>query len=900
MATWRPDRYGALRRLLRGARIPEEVREELEHHIAERTAANVARGMSAEAAREDALRRFGSMERFRRETELIDESMEREARRMEVMSTLWRELQQAGRGLTRAPGFSIVAVVTLALGIGASAAVYTLLHRVVLEPLPYPAADRLVRIDHPVPGVQEGDVWGMSTASYQHFLERSSGLTALAVYRTYHANVQAGESTIMADVMQVTAGIFDLLGARAEVGRLLMPGDDEVGASRVAVVSHGYWERELGRDPAVVGRTLQLSGSAVEIVGVASADFEVAETTADVYVAMRINSAGPHYNSHPLNGIGLRAPGVDVAALQRELDNLTDGLPDAYPGVYRPAFMEDTRFGVRVQDLRAAIVGDTAGVLWIILGSVVLVLLIACANVANLFLVRNESRQNELTIRSALGASRGHILVQSFSEALLLCVLAGMLGLWLAHNGLKVVIGLAPTSLPRVGEAGLAWATVGFASALVLLTTLVFALFPLLRRVDWAVLREASRGSTASRRQLRVRGALVAAQIALAVVLLSAAGLMLRSFDQLRRADPGFDTENVIAVSVYLPATQYGNWDASTAFWESLSDRLAMLPGVQHVGTTSFLPLRGSIGCAVLVNRPAGAEGGGLDCVPNAIVTPGYFEALGIPVTGRTPTWDDVRRGSGAIVISRALADRIWPGEDAIGRFVRVPNVQPDEGTWYEIVGVSEDVHLTKLEDPPTQIVHYPVRPIEGAPLWSPQTSQVLLVRTLMGEPLEITAAIRRTVRELEPGAALSEFRTLEQMAQQSRARTSFIMTLLGIAGLMALVLSIVGLYGVIAYTVGRRRGEIGIRMALGARASSVSGMIMLDSMRLGAIGVVLGLVGAALTTGAMRSLLFGVEPTDSVTLLAVALLLLAVAAGASLIPARRAARIDPAESLKG
>jgi putative ABC transport system permease protein len=897
---WRPDRYGALRSLLGGRAVAEEVSEELEQHIAERTAANIARGMTAVAAREDALRRFGDVERFRRETERIDESIEREARRMEIVGTLRRELRQAWRGLRRSPGFAIVAVLTLALGIGASAAVYTLLHRVVLEPLPYPAAERLVRIDHPVPGIQEGQAWSLSTASFVYFREQARSLDDVAVYWPNRSNVRTGESAIMGDVVQVSANLFDLLGARAATGRLLLPSDDEPDATRVAVLSHGYWERELGGDPRVVGTTLELEGAPVEIVGIAERDFQLPEQPADVYVARRIAVAGPHYNWHHLSAIGRLAPGVALPAAQAELATLTSQLADVHPGVYNPDFIERSTFGVRLRDLREAVVGDTARVLWIVLGSVMLVLLIACANVANLFLVRSEARQNELTIRSALGATRGHLVVQAFSDAILLCILAGAVGLLLAQNGVKLVVTLAPTALPRVTDAGLAWQTVAFVLALVLLSACVFALFPLLRRIDWSLLREGARGSTASRRQLRVRGALVTAQIALAVILLSGTGLMLRSFDQLRRVDLGVEADNLLVVPISLPSARYNDgWDPSVAFWRDLSQRVAELPGVQQVGTTTTVPLLETPGCAVLVNNPSGAEGGGLGCVPNVIITPGYFEALGIPVTGRTPTWNDVQSGTGAIVISRALAHRIWPGEDAIGRGIRVPNVAPDEGRWYEIVGVTGDVHMEGAEKPPTQVVYYPVRPIEGAPLWGRQTAMWLLVRTSGTDPLQLASPVRQIVREMEPAAAISELRTMEQVVQRSMARTSFIMTLIGIAGVMALVLSIVGLYGVIAYTVGLRRGEIGVRMALGAHASTVGGMIVLESLRLSVIGVLLGLIGAAATTGALRSLLFGVDPTDGLTLTVVAGLLLVIAAAASLIPARRAARVDPVESLK-
>ena len=820
---------------------------------------------------------------------------------MVKVDALGRELRQALRGLARAPGFTLVAVITLALGIGASSAIYTLLSVVVLEPLPYPAAERLVQIDHPVPAVSDQTFWSLSTASYAQYLQRSRGLAALSVYWPNHSNVRIGERAMMVDVVQVSANIFGVLGGRAEVGRVLLPSDDQPDGARVGVLSHGFWQRVLGGDSTVVGRTIDWNGTALEIVGVTDAQFKIPEQPADLYVARRVNLAGPHVNWHHLRAIGRRASGVTHAALQAELADLTTALPEVYPEVYGGGFMDGGGFHVRIRDLRDAVVGDAARMLWVMLGCVVLVLVIAAANVANLFLVRNETRHNEMVIRSALGASRRQIFGHALSEALLITAGAGVVGLMLAHAGLRMILVLAPSSLPRVHEPGVNSATALFVSVIVVLTAVIIAFFPVLRRSNWSPLKESSRTGTASRRQLSARAVLVTTQIALAVVLLSGAGLMIRTFDHLRSVDSGVETNGILEVTVNLPSSRYSDgWDASTNFWRNLTTQLEASPGVQRASTTSVVPFMGPTGCAVLVNRPSGAEGAGLGCVPNLIVTPGYFETFGIPVRGRAPTWHDVDTGSGAIVVSRSLAERIWPGEDAIGRLIRVPNMPADEGNWYEIVGVADDVHMEGPEKGPTQIVYYPIRPIEGAPLWSPRTAQTVVVRVGSADPLHLVGTIRQLVRDMEPGAALSEVQTMDQVARSSVKRTSFIMTLIGTAGFMALVLSIVGLYGLVAYNVGRRRAEIGIRIALGAHAGTVSRLVMLDAVRLGAIGVIIGLLAATLTTGALRSLLFGVQPTDGLTLSVVALLLLAVTAVASIIPARRAARIDPAESLKG
>jgi len=895
--SWKPDRYGGLRSLLRRRSVGDDVREEIEHHIAERTAANIARGMTAREAREDALRRFGDVARIMRETVAIDESTIREQKRMELLDTLRRDLTHAVRALVRAPVFAVVAIVTLGLGIGASTAVFTLLKTIVLDPLPYPTSERLVLVDHEVPGISAGAAWGLSSASYFHLRDRSCTLEELGVFWANASNLRANGETLRGTTVMVSGNLLSMLGARATVGRLIGASDDDPDAPRVAVLAYDFWQTRFGGAPDVVGRVVEIEGQPAEVVGVLERGFRLPEQEADVVVARRLNAAGPHFNWHYLVGIGRLKPGVSLAGAQSDIAQLTAELPTAYPSVYDGGFIEEAQFTTRVRELHAAVVGDLSRVLWILLGSVSLVLVIACVNVANLFVVRAESRRTEQAVRRALGAGRAHVFVQSLSESLLLVIAAGALGAWLAHAGLKVMLALAPGSLPRADEIGLTPGSLLFGFGLALAAGFIFAVIPLLRgAADYGLLRDGGRGLTASRFQLRARSVLVAGQLALSVVLLAAAGLMLRSFQEMRSVDLGVSSDNVLTLTVSLPAATYDSEEKAAGFWRRLNEDIAALPGVVNVGSTTSIPLKGGA-CAVMTVTPPTAATDALGCVPRMVITPGWFDAMGIPVSGRQPTWDDVDRGTGAVVVSRALAERLWPGEDAIGRGVRVPN-GPDVA-YYRIVGVAGDIRADDVRDPPTQLVYYPVRSIEGAPLWGPVSGMVVTIRTAGTNPSLIVPGVRQIVASIDPGAAVGDIATFESIVADSMTRTTFTTVLLGLAGIMALILSIVGLYGVVAYTVSRRRAEIGIRMALGAHAGDIARMIVLQSMRLGIVGIAAGLIGAAFTTRLLRSLLFGVEPTDPLTLTAVALTLLGISALASFLPARRAAAVEPAETLR-
>jgi predicted permease len=601
-------------------------------------------------------------------------------------------------------------------------------------------------------------------------------------------------------------------------------------------------------------------------------------------------------NAHFLTAIGRLKGGVTLDAAARDLASLTARFPDELPTAYSPAFMSGYHFAVEVTQLRDAVVGAVAKLLWMLLGAVGIVLFIACANVANLFLVRWEARRRESAIRAALGASRMHLAWHFLTESILLALVAGAVGLALAYGSIHLLLALAPSGIPRLTELRLDWSSIAFTSVISLGAGILFGAIPLARAgVDVATLRENSRGMTPSRGRHAVRGALVVAQVALAVVLLAAAGLMLRSFSRLRHVQPGFNANGVVALDLSLPSARYQDFRSVSMFYRDLQERIASLPGVEGVAATNALPLSGRGNCSVMFAQgQAAPEQGGAPCIQYAYVTPGYFAAMGIHVRGTTNEWSAVLGENAGVVVSRTAAERFWPGENAIGK-----GIKGNGESFYRVIGVADDVHTDDLRQPPVALVYFPTVAAKGTELWIPPRSATLVLHSRTADPAALTPMIRHAVAELDPGVSIGDVRTMSEVVAASMARVSFTMLLLGVAGVMALVLSAVGLYGVISYIVSERRGEIGVRMALGARAGEVGGMIMFQSVRLAAIGVVIGLIGAVAATRILRSLLFEVSPTDPLTLLAVGVFLVILAALASYAPARRAAHVDPIEVLR-
>lgn len=903
--SWIPDRYRALRSLLSATRVEDDVDEELALHVQLRTADLMASGMTEEAAREEALRRFGDIATYRGETCAIDESILKEQRRMEVIDAVRRETRHSMRSLLRAPVFTVVAVITLGLGIGTTTAIYTLLDAVVLRPLPYPEPDRLVQINHAVPLVQEGQEWGNSIGSFLHYDEANGSFEPLAAASRATFNVSGDGEAERLDGARASASLFDVLGARIAHGRVFTVEEDQPGADWVVVLSHEFWQSRYDGDPGVIGSTINLNAIPATVVGVLEPGLSLPNHDTNVWLPLQMNRANADINAHTAftTYARLRA-GVMPEAAQSDLRRLSQDLPTLLPNAYGGNWIERTGFEPLVHPLRSVVLGGVGGgrvgidsVLWLLLGAVSLVLLIACANVANLMLVRAEARRRELTLRSALGAERAHMAVHYLTESMLLTCAAALLGIALAWGGVQLLLANAPATLPRIGDVGLSSSSVVFALGVSIVTGLLFGLVPVVRaRVDFGELRESGRGMTASRERQFARNTLVVVQVGMALVLLAAGALMLESFLNLRNVRPGIDPDDVLTFNITLPLARYRDEATVFRFHQELAQRLNAVGGVEQVSGTSNLPLAGSGGCAHTIGEGSDSNG----CVPTVHVLPGYFETLGIPVTGATPTWSELEQRAGGAVISRALADRLWPGADPIGR--RIISYQ-DGPPWYTITGIADDVLSDGLDQPPIQAIYYPTRKPAGNEYWGPDAMRTLtlVVRAGIDRPETLTSTVRSIVREIDAEVPLANVRTMHDviMSSEKMARTSFTMMLLGIAAVIALFLSAVGLYGVIAYLVGRRRAEIGVRMALGARVTEVARLVIMQSVRLAAVGIVIGIAASLIVTRSLSSLVWGVEPADPGTLAAVSVLLLAVAVLASALPAWRAARTHPTDALR-
>lgn len=829
------------------------------------------------------------------------------------MNTLVQDLRYGIRTLLRSPGYALVAVLTLALGIGATTAIYTVLEKVALDPLPYPESGRLVKLKNLVPGVGEGTQWNMASAQYFFYGEQASAIEEIGAYEFAGVNMDGPDGALRAMAAIVSASTLRLLGARAVLGRVIGESDDAPGPPTVAMLSEAFWRSRFGGDPGVLGRTVRLNDTPVEIVGVMAAGVELpgergAPSTlhADVWVPMGLDPAGPFYSSHVIPMIARLAPGTSAEAAQAELDRLKSRLPEAFPNVYSQRFFDRYGFRTVVYPLKAYVVGDVARNLWILLGAVGLVLLIAAGNVANLFLVRIETRRRELAIRAALGAGRraiaGHYLAESLVPALAGGGLALLVGIW----GVNALTSIAPDTIPRLDEIRLDGGVALFTLATSLGVAGALAAVAALRHGEVggvAALAEGGRSATVGRERQRIRSTLVASQVALALVLVVGAALLLESFRRLRAVDPGIDPEGALKVELYLPSSRYPDNAAKWRFFDQVLERVRALPGVTAAGVSTTIPFTGGYGCTVQAFEDRAvydrlSDAGLTTCAGQVNASPGSFEALGIPLRrGRLLTQaDHDNPAAAAVVVSEAFAGRFFPGEDPIGK--RIAPSGRSEGPYFTIVGVVGDVYGASVQEAPAIAVYYPlVPPPETINFWYGGVG--LLVRTSTANPASLFPAIRRVVDELDPAIPVANAEEMEAIVARSMSQLSFALVLLGVAAAIALALAAIGLYGVVSYVVTRRTGEIGVRVALGALPRQVEGLVVGDSLRLAAFGLAAGLAGALSLTRLLRGLLFGVEPTHPAAYLVAVALLTAVAAAASWLPARRAAKVDPIEALR-
>lgn len=818
---------------------------------------------------------------------------------------LLREARLAIRALARSPVFTVAAILTLGLGIGATVAIYSVVERVAIEPLPYPAGDRLVRL---YSETSEG-TWGLSRAQWVLYREASQTVQELAGYDFGQATLQGPDGPERAGVWSGTASLFRMLGATAAHGRLIDEQDDDYGAPNVAVLSWGYWQRAYGADPGVLGRTIMINEGPVEVVGVMAPVAELPELAPpdmqpDVWLPLQLNLAGQFWNSHmEFRTLARLADGATPDDASRELLAFNPRLIEAYPDAYSSAFVDRYAFRPHAVQLKDAVVGDVARHLWLLLAAVALVMLIAFGNVANLFLVRAETRRREMALRNALGAGRMDVLRHLLAESLVLAGGGALLGVMFAQWLIRWVAAAAPTGIPRLGESGLDAGVVLFALLLALLAAAVLALLAHAHQTgsirSFSTLSEGGRSSTVGRERQRVRGALIIGQVGFALALLVGAGLLLESFDQLRRVDPGVRPDGVLVVSMPF-SPRHDSYAKRWAFTQSVLERVRALPGVVSAGVGP-VPLRDSYGCTVQAFSDAEVmqrinDSQGTLCAGQSSASDGYFEALGVPVlSGRTLTpLDNSDPDRGSVVVSRAFAEKFWPGQDAIGK--RVAPQGRSEGPFYAVVGVVGDVYES-LDDAPAIAIYYPHVPIgESGGLYS---GGHLIVKTASNDPMSYFPAIRSAALEVDAAIPLANPRAMNRIIAESMSGLSFTMILLGSAAIAALLLAAVGLYGVLGYLVQRRMNEIGVRIALGARPVEVERMIVGGSMRLVLGGVILGIAIAFVAGRLLESLLFGVAPTQPSAYAAAIVVLAVVALAASWIPARRASQVEPVTALR-
>ncbi|MFL6277890.1 MAG: ABC transporter permease [Blastocatellia bacterium] len=810
------------------------------------------------------------------------------------MEILWHDLRFAIRTLLKKPGFTFVLVLALALGIGANTAIFSVVNAVLLRPLPYKQADRLVwiwgtdpkdDIDHEVASPPDYNDWKTQGQSFEE----------MGAFANTRLTLTGSGEPERYDGAFVTDGFFEVLGVPAARGRTFTPDEDKPNGPRVIILSHGLWQRRFGGDPNVIGQSITINGNPFTVVGVMPAHFKhprpESNRNAEMWLPLQIDYAKAGRRSDSLGVIARLKPGLAIEQARAEMTTIAAQLEQQYPA-------SNSGWGTIVVPLHERFVGNVRPVLVVLLGAVGFLLLIACANVANLLLARAAARQKEMAIRTALGARRWRIVRQLLTESVLLAVVGGALGLLLALWGVEALVALAPGNIPRLNEVSLDARVLLFTFGVTLLTGVLFGLFPALQAANPNLnetLKEGGRGTTEGGRGGRARRILVVAEVALALVPLIGAGLMVKSFIRLQEVKPGFDPDRVLAVEVYLPRTTYKEGEQATAFYQQLLSRVQNLPGVEDAGAIDTLPLSG--GGNVLAFYVEGHVPQPTDKTPDAearIVTPGYFQTMSIPLLrGRYLSEQDGPKTPRAFVINDTLARRYFGNEDPIGKRMNLGDEKDSD--WYTVVGIVQDTRQEGLEAEP-----YPQ--MYASNTQEARRSMVLVARTA-GDPAKMLPSIRSTVAEMDSTLALNNARTMTQVVSESIARPRFNMLLMSLFAVVALLLAGVGIYGVMAYSVSQRTHEIGVRMALGASTADVLRMVVRQGMGLTLLGVGIGLAGAFVITRLIASLLSGllfqVGAHDPLTFAGIALLLALVALAACLIPARRATKVDPMVALR-
>jgi putative ABC transport system permease protein len=803
-----------------------------------------------------------------------------------------QDLIYAVRSLYKRPLFTIAAVITLALGIGANSAMFSVVHAVLLRPLPYPSPERLMTLwsynprqgfDKDVSAYPNFDDWRGQSTSFD-------GMSAY--YGADFTLTEAGDPAQIRGV-RVTPGFFEILGVAPAFGRVFSPREGTAGGDRVAILSHGLWQTRFGSDPRIVGRSIMLGGVAHEVVGVMPASFAYPET-AQVWTPLapsgRFAEIMQSRGAMWLRVIGRLKPGVARGAAQAEMDAIASALerqfPDANAGI-----------GVRVVPMHEEIVGDVRQPLLLLLGAVGFVLLIACANVANLLLTRAASRQRELAIRAALGAGRRRLIKQMLIESLVLAAAGGAVGLLLAAAGIQALQSLAPSNLPRLTGVHIDGAVILYASLAVLVTGLLFGTAPALQSAAVTAgefLKEGGRTGSVGSRSRRLRSAVAIVEIAVALVLLIGAGLLVRSFLAMNKVELGFDPRHILALRIDLPRARYSQDAQVTVFYKDLTTRLRALPGVESVGLGSSVLLSALPQSATLnvEGRPAQDRNTPDAPVPYDSITPEFFTTLRIPLLrGRLFTDADTPTSQQVVVVNESLVKRFFPDSDALGKKVTFGDPTDSRASWATIVGIVADTRRGGVNRAPWAELYYPLTQ-------APDTRMYALIRT-SGDPLALARPAQAEVWAIDRNQPIHSTRTVEGLLAESQANRRFTTLLLGLFSILALALAAIGIYGVVAYSTAQRTQEIGIRMALGARRTDVLMMVLKEGGMIGTAGLAVGIAAALALTRFMSGLLFGVGARDPITFVALPIGLLLVTVLATLIPAARAVRVNPVEALR-
>jgi putative ABC transport system permease protein len=875
-----------VRGLVRAETIHREIEEESRFHIEMRIDENIRRGMSPEEARRDAERRFGNLTRMKERGY--------EVRGGRWLETLMQDIRYSLRILFKNPGFTAVAVLTLALGIGANTAIFSVVNALLLRPYPYKDQDRLVWLwETKLPDITRRSP---SPANFLDWQKQNTVFEQLEAINVNDYNLIGDGNPERIRGMVITHGFLSMLGIRPQIGRDFFPDEDRPGHDNVAIFSHELWQRRFGGDPNILNRKIMLDDRQFTVIGVMPPSSGLNLRGTEVWTPIAFTAKQTENRRVGiLNVIGRLKPGVTMERARSEMSAIADRLAKQYPD-------SNADWNVIVSSLLEDAVNET-GIktpLLLLLGAVAFVLLIACANVANLMLARAAARQKEIALRTALGASRWRIVRQLLVESLLLSLAGGITGLILANGGLKILMVQSNIGWPRIMNVSLDLQILAFTVAVTLLTGMSFGIVPALQASKPnlnEILKDAGRGSTGGRRQHAVRNALVVLEVAISLVLLVGAGLLMKSFIGLQKVDPGFDPKNALTVAISLPERKYPEKNLQAAFYKQLIERVSALPGVQATAAASNIPFGnihwGNWDRGFRIEGRTGNSSGDEGGTAYYSVSPNYFKAMGIPLLrGRLFSEFDTASGPRVAIINSTMATRFFPDEDPIGKRIQLTDrVKIGSQVYREIIGIVADVKSNALDQQSHPQTYEPYT-------LEPFPSMTLVVRAA-GDPIGLGESIRREVFQLDREQPIFGIVTLERLISTSTSQQRFSMMLLGVFAGAAIALASIGLYGVMSYTVAQRKHEVGIRMALGAQRRDVLGLILFQGLRLTLGGIAIGLIAAWAATRLLISLLYGVSATDPLTFAGVSLLLIGVALFACYVPARRATKVDPLVALR-